>query len=179
MKVVFLGMNTSFSAVHFLALQTEHDVAAVFITKTPVSLKERLKKWIFRLRGYSSSGAFSLVKSCAVYNVPVYYQDSVNDAKSLADLKMLQPDIICMAGFSEKLSGKLLNIPRYGVINLHTSILPDYRGANPFFWMLRKDKVHAGCSVHRVDEQFDTGAILETISFDIYPGVNLHIYNIL
>lgn len=179
MKVVFFGMNTSFSAVHFLALRTEHNVAAVFITKTPLGFKERFKQWIFRLTGYTSTGAFSIVKSCAVYNVPVYFQDSVNDEASLGELRRIQPDIICMAGFSEKLSALLLKIPQYGVLNLHTSILPDYRGANPFFWMVRKDKVHAGCSVHRVDEHFDTGTILETTAFDIFPGVNLHIYNTL
>lgn len=178
MNVVFFGMNTSFSAIHLLALRTQHTVAGVFVTAVEnSSLRERGKKIYSAITGRVSSGAFSLEKSCRVYGIPFYEVQSINGDDAVDLIKKINPDVICMAGFSEKIKRPVIELAKYGIYNSHTSILPHYRGANPFFWMIKRNKMDAGCTIHKVDEGLDSGDIAASESFVVYPGINLAYYN--
>jgi methionyl-tRNA formyltransferase len=70
------------------------------------------------------------------------------------------PDLMVVYGFSWRLPRSVLQIPRFGVINIHSSMLPKYRGPAPVLWAIRNGDSHIGITIHRMDENFDTGPIL-------------------
>ncbi|MEY9943566.1 methionyl-tRNA formyltransferase [Kitasatospora sp. GAS1066B] len=78
-------------------------------------------------------------------------------AKSLAGYDL---DLLVVYGFSWRLPPSVLRIPRFGVVNVHCSLLPQYRGPAPVLWAIRNGDTHLGVTVHRMDENFDTGPIL-------------------
>jgi methionyl-tRNA formyltransferase len=69
-------------------------------------------------------------------------------------------DLVVVYGFSWKIPPSVLNIPRFGFINIHSSVLPKYRGPAPVLWAIRNGDPEIGFTVHRMDEDFDTGPIL-------------------
>lgn len=78
----------------------------------------------------------------------------------LAWLDAHRPDVVLVKTFPFRIPASALGIPKYGFINFHYAPLPEYRGSNPLFWMIRKGVTAGGVSVHRMDEQFDAGPIL-------------------
>lgn len=98
-----------------------------------------------------------------------------------ADLVGLCPDLFLINSYSMILSSRLLSIPRYGAINVHGALLPEYRGANPVEWALINGAREAGVTIHVVDEGIDTGPIVaqrkipiafEDTWLDVRRGVN-------
>ncbi len=72
------------------------------------------------------------------------------------------PDLIISAGFDHVIRSRLIAVPRHGIINVHCSLLPEYRGLFPVFWALRHRAPRMGASVHLIDsEKLDTGPVLE------------------
>jgi methionyl-tRNA formyltransferase len=71
-----------------------------------------------------------------------------------------RPDLVVVFGFAWKLPRYVLDIPRLGVLNIHVSMLPEYRGPAPLLWAIRNGDRTGGITVHRMDEDFDTGNIL-------------------
>lgn len=69
-------------------------------------------------------------------------------------------DLLVVHGFNWRLPASVLRTPRSGVINIHSSLLPRYRGPAPVLWAIRNGDAEIGLTVHRMDEQFDTGPIL-------------------
>lgn len=82
------------------------------------------------------------------------------EADLLEWLKTVQPDVVLVKTFPFKIPAAALQIPQYGFINFHYAPLPEYRGSNPLFWMIKKGITASGVTVHRMNEQFDTGPIL-------------------
>jgi len=78
-------------------------------------------------------------------------------AEALAGYRL---DLLVVYGFNWKLSASVLGAPRYGVVNIHTSLLPRYRGPAPVLWAIRNGDPEIGVTIHRMDERFDTGPIL-------------------
>ena len=78
-------------------------------------------------------------------------------AEALAGYRL---DLLVVYGFNWKLPAAVLGIPRCGVINIHTSLLPKYRGPAPVLWAIRNGDPEIGVTIHRMDERFDTGPIL-------------------
>lgn len=85
---------------------------------------------------------------------------AINSTDSIGRLNVLRPDLIVVAAFSQILKAELLGIPRSGCINMHPSLLPKYRGPNPFYWVLENREVKTGVTVHYIDEGIDTGDII-------------------
>jgi methionyl-tRNA formyltransferase len=86
--------------------------------------------------------------------------DSINQDPCVSWCKKIDPDIMLCFGTSI-LKGDILNLARQGVLNAHTSILPEYRGTRAEFWqVLNQDFRHAGVTVHRIDCGVDTGDII-------------------
>lgn len=77
-----------------------------------------------------------------------------------AALRGYDLDLVACYGFSWRLPRSVLNIPRYGVINVHCSMLPKYRGPAPVLWAIRNGDPHLGVTVHRMNEEFDAGPVL-------------------
>lgn len=75
-------------------------------------------------------------------------------------LEGYRPDLLIVFGFAWKLPRSVLDIPRLGAINVHVSMLPEYRGPAPLLWAIRNGDSTAGITIHRMDEDFDTGNVL-------------------
>lgn len=75
-------------------------------------------------------------------------------------LRVYEPDVLLCLGFPWKIPGEALAVPRLGAINGHPSLLPRYRGPSPVSWAIRNGDDEIGFTLHRMDEELDTGAIL-------------------
>lgn len=84
-------------------------------------------------------------------------------------LRSMEPDLIFTTGFSWKLPPGLLALPRLGCVNAHHALLPRYRGPNPLFWHFMNGETQGGMTMHRMDADFDTGAILVQRAVEIAP----------
>lgn len=86
--------------------------------------------------------------------------ESINSNQSLSTLKDLDADLFISITGNEIFKKKLIKIPHYGTINLHTALLPEYRGLMPSFWVLKNKEKQTGVSVFFVDEGIDSGPII-------------------
>lgn len=86
-------------------------------------------------------------------------------------------NLICVASAGQLLKGKVLDIPQYGLLNAHPSLLPEYRGANPTYWIFRNQEKKGGVTIHYIDEGMDTGDYLLQKEFDIPYDCTLDKYN--
>lgn len=91
----------------------------------------------------------------------VYQPDSVNMDESIEKLKEVNPDVIVVVAFGQILKKQVLNLPKYGCLNIHASILPKYRGAAPINWAIINGEKETGISIMKMDEGLDTGDILK------------------
>jgi methionyl-tRNA formyltransferase len=83
-------------------------------------------------------------------------------------LESVRPDLLLSFGFSWRLPPEALAVPRLGAVNLHPSLLPRYRGPIPVAWAIRDGEPDLGLSIHRMDEEYDTGPLLaqSSVPFD-------------
>jgi methionyl-tRNA formyltransferase len=81
-----------------------------------------------------------------------------------------EPDLVICLGFSWLMPQEALDVPRLGAINIHPSMLPRYRGPIPLPWAVRNGETEIGMTVHRMDAQFDTGAILAQAPIPLDPA---------
>jgi methionyl-tRNA formyltransferase len=105
-------------------------------------------------------------------HIPVWEVGTLSDAPTRALLADLQPDLIAVACFPYIFPKILLQLPRYGCLNLHPSLLPAYRGPMPLFWMARQGERQAGVTLHFLDEGLDTGDIVAQTAFDWPDGIS-------
>lgn len=111
--------------------------------------------------GRSKALKYTPVKACAIeHNIPVYQPEKVRSRECIAHLKEYGPDIIIVEAFGQIIPKAILDIPPYGCINVHASLLPKYRGAAPIQWaVINGDKV-TGVTTMRMDEGLDTGDMI-------------------
>lgn len=104
-------------------------------------------------------------------SIPVVEVGALSDAETLARLAALQPEVICVACWPQRLPRALLDLPPLGCLNLHPSLLPAYRGPSPGFWVLRNGERSTGATIHLMDAHLDTGDILLQEAFEIPEGI--------
>ncbi len=80
--------------------------------------------------------------------------------EGVEDLKRLNPDVIVTCAFGQILSREIIDIPKYGVINVHASLLPKYRGASPIHYAILNGETETGVTIMKTDEGIDTGDVL-------------------
>lgn len=103
----------------------------------------------------------SPVKEVAVKeNICVYQPVKVRDEAFLYEVRRLDPDVIVVVAFGQMLSKELLEMPKYGCINVHASLLPKLRGAAPIQWAVITGEKETGVTIMQMDEGIDTGDIL-------------------
>jgi methionyl-tRNA formyltransferase len=103
----------------------------------------------------------SPVKEIALQNkLPVLQPKRARDEAFIRELRELQPELIVVAAYGQILPKAILDLPRLGCLNVHTSLLPKYRGAAPIQWALLNGDTETGVTIMQMDEQMDTGAIL-------------------
>lgn len=157
MDVVFMG-TPDFAVPSLENIAKVHNVQAVFTQPDkPVGRKMVLTP--------------PDVKVCAEkLGIPVYQPVKLKDSDSYEIIKEFNPDVIVVVAYGQILPENILNIPKYGCINVHGSLLPKYRGAAPIQWsVLNGDKV-TGVTTMYMEKGLDTGDILETKEYEI--GIN-------
>lgn len=148
MKVVFMG-TPDFAVPCLQALIDEkHDIAGVFCQPD-------------RPKGRGQKLVFPPVKALAVNNgLPVFQPEKIKDGKALAILRDINPELIVVVAYGKILPADILNLPKYGCINVHASLLPKLRGAAPVQWAVLNGEKETGITVMQMDEGMDTGDIL-------------------
>lgn len=90
----------------------------------------------------------------------VYQPDNVNSAESIEKMKKLNPDFIVVAAYGQILRKQILDMPKYGCINVHASLLPKYRGAAPINWAIINGEKETGITIMEMAEGLDTGDMI-------------------
>lgn len=148
MRVIFMG--TPDFAVETLEeiIKAGHEVALV------VSQPDRAV-------GRSKALKYTPVKACALeHGIEVYQPEKVRDPACVEYLQKYQPDIIIVEAFGQIIPKAILDMPKFGCVNVHASLLPKYRGAAPIQWaVIRGDRV-TGVTTMRMDEGLDTGDMI-------------------
>lgn len=154
MKIVFMG--TPLFAVSSLEMLIEkHKVVAV-VTQ-PDRPKGRGKKMVF-----------PVVKEKALgHNIPVLQPESAKNPEFISELKKFEADIFVVAAYGQILTEEVLNIPKYGSVNVHGSLLPKYRGAGPIQWsIINGDKV-TGVTIMHMAKGLDSGDMISKSEMEI------------
>ena len=155
MKLVFMG--TPDYAVNTLEalIAAGHNVAAVFAQPDkPVGRKHIITA--------------PPVKVCAEnHGITVYQPNTLRDGKAEEILREIAPDAIVVVAYGKILPKEILNIPKYGCVNGHASLLPKYRGASPIQWCIVCGESRTGVTAMKMDEGMDTGDILKTVKTEI------------
>ncbi len=108
------------------------------------------------------------VKELAIeHDIPVYQPLKARDESFVETLKELNPDIIVVVAFGQILPKSILDIPKYGCINVHVSLLPKYRGAAPINWVIINGESKTGVTTMYMDEGLDTGDMILKEEFDL------------
>ena len=102
-------------------------------------------------------------------SVPVHQPKKMRDPESVALIQELAPDCIIVAAYSQIIPNSILDIPPKGIINVHGSLLPAYRGAAPIQWAIVRGETETGITTMQMDEGLDTGAILLQKKIPIEP----------
>ena len=148
MKIVFMG-TPDFAVPSLEALIEKYGVEAVFTQPD-------------RPKGRGKKMAFSAVKEVAVkHDIKVFQPEKLKDDRDAIEyLKDLKPDFIIVVAFGQILTKEVLDIPKYGCINLHASLLPMYRGAAPLNWVVINGEKKSGNTTMLMDVGLDTGDML-------------------
>ena len=102
------------------------------------------------------------------YQVPVNLVSSINNGKALQLIQAFQPGLMLSIRFGFILKAPVIAIPRYGVINLHSGLLPEYRGVMATFWAMLHGCKSFGTTLHYiVDSQIDSGPIIERLEYPL------------
>ncbi|AEF20030.1 methionyl-tRNA formyltransferase [Pseudomonas fulva] len=148
LRIVFAG-TPEFAAAHLKALLgTDHQIVAVYTQPDrPAGRGQKLMP--------------SPVKQLAVENaIPVLQPPSLKDAAAQAELAALQPDLLVVVAYGLILPQAVLDIPRFGCINSHASLLPRWRGAAPIQRAVQAGDAESGVTVMQMEAGLDTGPML-------------------
>lgn len=110
---------------------------------------------------------YNYIKS---YSIPEIKARGVNTKEFKRALLKINPDIILVGSWGEKIRKEIYDLPKIAAINAHPSLLPKYRGPNPYFWTIRNLEQQSGVTFHLIDKSLDTGAILAQEEIKIYPS---------
>lgn len=145
MRIVYMG-TPDFSVPALTALyEYGHDIAGV------VTQPDRPK-------GRKGKVSFPPVKEEALrLGLEVYQPVRIKDADSVEWLRSKEPELVVVAAFGQLLSKEILDIPKYGCINIHASLLPRLRGASPIQQAVIDGDCESGITIMMMDEGLDTG----------------------
>ena len=151
MRVVFMGTPDFAVGTLETLIAAGHEVAAV------VTQPDKPK-------GRGKTLMPTPVKEVAMkYNLPVYQPKKVREPEFVEVLRGLKPDVMVVAAFGQIISKEILEMPKYGCINVHASLLPAYRGAAPIQWAVINGDKESGVTIMQMDEGIDTGDMIEKV----------------
>ena len=163
LKVVIVGYGEMFMNLIAGTLDANCQIVGV--------LRKETIKQPFLLRKIrdliNPSTEYNYIKS---YNLHEIEAKSVNSSQFKKELLKLNPDIILVGSWGEKFKKEIFDFPKIATINAHPSLLPKYRGPNPYFWTIRNGENVSGITFHLMDKELDTGAILAQEEVKIFPS---------
>ena len=157
MNIVFMGTPDYAAKTLEALINTEHKISAVFAQPDkPVGRKQVLTP--------------PPVKVVALENnIPVFQPATLKNGEALEIFKKLNPDVIVVVAYGKILPKEILQLPKYGCVNGHASLLPKYRGSSPIQWCIINGETETGVTTMLMDEGIDTGDILEIQKVAIGP----------
>ncbi|MFL5800064.1 MAG: methionyl-tRNA formyltransferase [Actinomycetota bacterium] len=108
------------------------------------------------------------------HGIPVFMPREVNAEDFLGQLRTFSPDMVISVACPQIFGEALLELPPLGCINVHSSLLPTYRGVLPTFWALANGERETGVTVHRIDSQIDGGGIIAQRRIPVRADDTLH-----
>lgn len=155
MRIVFMGTPDFAAASLQKLIDEKYDIAAVFTQPDKP-----------RNRGMSLS--FSPVKELALQNgLDVYQPTKLRDGSFTELLHSLKPDVLVVVAYGRILPEDALSVPTYGAVNVHSSLLPKYRGAAPVQWAVLNGDTVTGVSTMYLAPEMDTGDVIFTVKTEI------------
>lgn len=165
MKIVYMGTPDFAVAPLEALIRAGHQISAV------VTQPDKQK-------GRGKEVQMTPVKECALkYGIPVFQPQKIKEPESVSRLKEYSADIFVIAAFGQILSEEILNMPKYGCVNIHASLLPAYRGAAPIQWVILNGETKTGVTIMQMAKGLDTGDMLLKAEVSIDPketGESLH-----
>ncbi|WP_336086938.1 methionyl-tRNA formyltransferase [Nocardia sp. SSK8] len=155
MRIVSFGFQTWGRKTLQALIDSEHEV--VLAVSHPASEDS-----------YKGIWSDSVEELAREHGIPVHLTESA-DAETIDLVKRAEPDVIVVNSWYTWMPAELYNMPRYGTLNLHDSLLPKFTGFSPVLWALISGESEFGLTVHRMDEQLDTGDILVQHRLPIGP----------
>ena len=150
MRVVFMGTPDFAVGTLKALLQSRHQVVAV------VTQPDKPK-------GRGKAMQFTAVKEVAVRaEIPVLQPKKVREPEVVEEIRQFHPDVIVVVAFGQLIPKAILDMPQYGCVNVHASLLPKYRGAAPIQWAVIDGEEKSGVTTMQMDEGLDTGDMLLT-----------------
>jgi methionyl-tRNA formyltransferase len=155
-KLIFMG-TPSFAVPSLEALVGNYEIASV-VTQ-PDRPASRGRKTVA-----------SPVKEVALaHGLPLMQPESLRQEEVIAQIRELEPQVIVVAAYGQILRSEVLSIPPFGVVNVHPSLLPKYRGASPIAGAILAGEEETAVTIMLMDEGMDTGPILTQRSTKIHP----------
>lgn len=162
MRIVFMGTpDFAVGSLQALCESGKHEILAV------VTQPDRPK-------GRGNKLLQTPVKEYALaQGLTVYQPQKVKSPEFVELLHGLQPELIVVAAFGQFLSKEILELPKYGCINVHASLLPKYRGAAPIQYAIIKGEKESGVTIMQMDIGMDTGAMLDKVVVPIAENTTM------
>ena len=155
MKVIFMGTPDFAVGALDAIVEAGHEVVLV------VTQEDKPK-------GRGKEIQFTPVKEAAIkHGIEVYQPHRVKNEEAVAKLREYNAEVFVVAAYGQILSKELLDMPKYGCVNIHASLLPKYRGAAPIQWSIIDGEKVTGVTTQMMAEGVDTGDILDVIEVEI------------
>ncbi|MFP4020721.1 MAG: methionyl-tRNA formyltransferase [Halanaerobium sp.] len=162
MKIIFMG-TPEFAVPSMLKLYNDDQIEIEAVVTQPD-----------RKSGRGQNVHYSDIKEKALeLDLEILQSENVNQSEFLTKLKKIDPDFIVVVAFGQKLSPDLLEIPDYGCINLHASLLPEYRGSSPIHRAIIDGKKITGNTTMYMDQGWDDGDIIYQQEIEIKEDDNV------
>ncbi|MCO4294553.1 hypothetical protein NF867_16950 [Solitalea sp. MAHUQ-68] len=176
MKVIYIGTRNSIILESLIT--SGHQVIGIVESRSnnPTQLRSILCVIYDNFQRLNHKKVTQLPSVAKMYKIPLFVAFKNKQDQLKKWVSSLNPEIILIHGMTELLKKEIFNIPKYGAINLHQSLLPNYRGPNPDFWVYYYMDLNPGVTVHKIDSGEDSGDILLQESFPLKLGTSLKEY---
>jgi methionyl-tRNA formyltransferase len=148
MRLVFMGTPRFAVPTLEAVIAAGHQLAAVYTQPD-------------RPKGRGQQLAPSPVKQCALaHGIPVYQPERIRRPEIVAELAAMRADAMVVVGYGQIIPQSIIDLPPLGIVNVHASLLPKYRGAGPIQWAIANGETITGVTTMRIDAGLDTGDML-------------------
>ena len=160
MKIIYIGSTSPLSLIPLQTLiDSKHEICALAFDELNSNFNVVIP---------------NTIQSLALKNSIPFIKFDKDFTNILTQLRTYQPDVILVSCYARKLPQSILSVAKKGSFNIHPSLLPGYRGPVPLFWQFRDGVSGFGITVHRMDEEFDTGNIVSQKAVEMQDGVTLN-----